>query len=360
MDGSRALTIVEIDRAGEDDLLTRSLQHQGWVGSHIHYLRRLYGPDRIHPFRTPRAILLARRFSPAFLRKVAELPVPLTALVYRLDTGGVSSFRLELAAGALPPMSSSRGLDGLAGSVGQCTPEELAAGVQRSLMPHPCPPVRGYDIAGSTLPCRALGGDTYDFLLRSGNRLWVMVGDVAGKGHTAALIMSHFQAMLRGLARTDRPVVQLVGKLNDMLSQSLPLNEFISFFVLELEPREGVLQYVNAGHNPPILVRASGEVEFLNGSGPVLGVVPGCRYPAHAIRMDRGDAILLYTDGATESQNPGQEEFGEERLVHCLKQVVAMKSAAAVAMLEQGILEFCGPAPRYDDITLLLVRRLPE
>jgi stage II sporulation SpoE-like protein len=360
VDGSRVLTIVEIDRTGEDDLLNRSLQHQGWVGTHIHYLRRLYGQDRIHPFRTPRAILLARRFSPAFLRKVAELPIPVTPLVYRIGAGCGTSLQLEQAEGALPPRTSSRGLEGLSASVGRFTPEELAAGVQRSLMPHACPPVKGYDIAGSTLPCRALGGDSYDFLLRSGNRLWVMVGDVAGKGHTAALIMSHFQAMLRSLARSDRPVVQLVGKLNDLLARALPLNEFISFFVLELEPRDGNLQYVNAGHNPPILVRSSGRVEFLNGSGPVLGVVPGSRYPVHAIRIDRGDTILLYTDGATESQNPGQEEFGEERLIHGLTRIIGMKSAAAVAKLEQSILEFSGTAPRYDDITLLMLRRLPE
>jgi serine phosphatase RsbU (regulator of sigma subunit) len=220
--------------------------------------------------------------------------------------------------------------------------------------------VKGYDIAGITLPCRAVGGDTYDFLMRSGNRLWVLVGDVAGKGHSAALIMSHFQAMLRGLARTERPLFQQVARLNDILSQALPLNEFISFFVLELEPHDGLLRYVNAGHNPPVLVRASGQVEFLNGSGPVLGVVPGSLYPAHEIRLAAGDTILLYTDGATESQNPDQEEYGEERLVHGLRQVVALSSAEGLARLESGILEFCGSAPRYDDITLLLVRRVPE
>ncbi|MCI0567795.1 MAG: SpoIIE family protein phosphatase, partial [Acidobacteria bacterium] len=363
VDGSRALTLLEIDRTGEDDLLARSLDHHSWAVSQIHFLRRLYGPDRIHPFRTPRGILLARDFSSSFLRKIADLPTPLLPLVYRLRTNGRGPLLCVESTAELPPTRLahrvSQGLAGLAASAGLPTPEELAAGVHRNLMPHTCPPVKGYDIAGITLPCRAVGGDTYDFLLRSGNRLWVMVGDVAGKGHSAALIMSHFQAMLRGLARTERPLFQQVARLNDILSQALPLNEFISFFVLELEPHDGLLRYVNAGHNPPVLMRASGEVEFLNGSGPVLGVLPGSAYPAHETRLAKGDTILLYTDGATESQNPGQEEFGEERLVRCLRQVVALSSSEGLSRLEESILKFCGSAPRYDDITLLLVRRIP-
>jgi len=364
VDGSRALTLIEIDRSGEDDLLSRSLEHHSWAVSQIHFLRRLYGPDRVHPFRTPRAIMLARDFSSSFLRKVADLPVPLLPLVYRLQSNGNGRLLHVEAVVDLPPSEptpgATRGLAGLAASAGLPTPEELAAGVHRNLMPHTCPPMKGYDIGGITLPCRAVGGDTYDFLLRSGNRLWVMVGDVAGKGHSAALIMSHFQAMLRGLARTERPLFEQVARLNDILSHALPLNEFISFFVLELEPHDGSLRYVNAGHNPPVLMRASGQVEFLNGSGPVLGVVPGSLYPAHETRMEPGDTILLYTDGATESQNPGQEEFGEERLVASLRKVAALSSSEGLSRLEASILAFCGAAPRYDDITLLLVRRLQD
>jgi len=236
---------------------------------------------------------------------------------------------------------------------------ELAAAIQRNLMPRSCPPVEGYDIGGANLSCRTVGGDTYDFLPRSGNRLWVAVGDVAGKGLPAAMIMSHFQAMLRGLAEADRPLSQLVGRLNENLSRMLAANQFISFFVVELEPAAGLLSYVNAGHNPPIMVRASGEVERLLGSGPVLGVVPGVAYPAHEIRIAPGDTLLLYSDGATESRNPGEEEFGEDRLVRCLKEVTSLKTEAGLAKLEENILGFCGTSvPTYDDITLLLLRRI--
>jgi len=237
---------------------------------------------------------------------------------------------------------------------------ELAAAIQRNLMPRCCPPMEGYDIGGANLPCRTVGGDTYDFLPRSGNRLWVAVGDVAGKGLPAAMLMSHFQAMLRGLAEADRPLSQLVGRLNDNLSLMLAANQFISFFVVELDPTEGILSYVNAGHNPPIMVRASGEVERLLGSGPVLGVVPGFAYPAHEIRIAAGDTLLLYSDGATESRNPGEEEFGEDRLVRCLKEVASLKTAAGLARLKESILGFCKTSvPTYDDITLILLRRIP-
>jgi phosphoserine phosphatase RsbU/P len=236
---------------------------------------------------------------------------------------------------------------------------ELAAAIQRNLMPRSCPPVPGFDIAGTNLPCRTVGGDTYDFLLRSENRLWVAVGDVAGKGLPAAMIMSHFQAMLRGLAEADRPVSQLVGRLNDNLSRALAVNQFISFFVVELEPGEGLLRYVNAGHNPPFMARASGEVERLLGSGPVLGVVPGVSYPAHETRFAPGDALLLYSDGATESKSPSEEEFGDDRLIACLKNAASLGSETGLAQILESILGFCKTtAPTYDDITLLLVRRV--
>jgi stage II sporulation SpoE-like protein len=365
VDGSRALTILEIERDGEEDLLSRSLDHQEWVESEIHFLRRLYGPERIHPFRTPRAILLAQNYSDSFLRKVSDLQVPITPILYRLGEEGSSRPLLIESVSAMPPPlriapRAAHRISRMAATLRRLSPEELAEGVQRSLLPAACPPMRGYDIAGTTLSCHALGGDTYDFLRRAGNRLWIMVGDVAGKGHAAALILSHFHAMIRGLAATDRPLFQLVGKLNDILSRALPINEFISFFVLELEPENGIIRYVNAGHNPPALIRISGRTEFLNGSGPVLGVVPGCVYPAHEIRMEPGDTLLLYTDGATESQNQEMEEFGEERLVQCLRDVSAMRSEAGLARLQRFILDFCGPVPRFDDITLVLLRRVPD
>ena len=104
VDGSGALVVLEIDRAGEDDLLRRALEHQGWVGSQIHFLRKLYGPERVHPFREPRAVLLAPQFSPAFVAKVAELPVPITPLVFRIDSaGGKSSLVLEAPVETVTP-----------------------------------------------------------------------------------------------------------------------------------------------------------------------------------------------------------------------------------------------------------------
>ena len=234
---------------------------------------------------------------------------------------------------------------------------ELAAQIQRKLMPRSCPPVPGFDIAGTNLPCRTVGGDTYDFLPREGKRVWVAVGDVSGKGLPAAMIMSHFQAMLRGLAEAERPLAQIAGRLNDNLSRTLATNQFISFFLAELDPSEGVMRYVNAGHNPPIRITSTGEMDRLKGSGPVLGVVPGVHYPSHETVLGPGDILLLYSDGATESLNTTGEEFGEDRLMACLRQVAALESEAGLAKLEESILGFCGAAPRYDDITLLLVRR---
>ncbi len=234
---------------------------------------------------------------------------------------------------------------------------ELAASIQRHLIPRSCPTLPGYEIAGTSLPCRTVGGDTYDFLPRPGGRLWVAVGDVSGKGLPAAMLMSHVQAMLRGLAEADRPLAQVVGRLNDYLVGALATNQFISFFVGELDARGDGVRYVNAGHNPPLVLTASGRVERLSGGGPVLGVLPRVEYPSAQTRLEPGDTLLLYSDGATESQNPGQEEFGEERLLDQLRQVAADDPETALGRLEEAILGFCGAAPRHDDITLLVVRR---
>jgi serine phosphatase RsbU (regulator of sigma subunit) len=235
---------------------------------------------------------------------------------------------------------------------------ELAAQIQRNLMPRMCPPTAGFDIAGANLPCRTVGGDTFDFLPREGNRLWIAVGDVSGKGLPAAMIMSHFQAMLRGLAEADRPLSQITARLNDNLSRTLSANQFISFFLAELSPADGKLLYVNAGHNPPMKVNAAGEVERLPGSGPVLGVVPGASFSARETVMAPGDTLLLYSDGATESLNTAGEEFGEDRLIECLRKLTQVESEAGLTRLEESILGFCGDAPRHDDITLLLLRRI--
>jgi sigma-B regulation protein RsbU (phosphoserine phosphatase) len=334
------------------------------VGSQLQFLRRLYGEERIHPLRTPRAILLAEEFSAAFLRKVPDLRVPITPLVYRLQPdGGNAVLKLMPPPDTLPlPLTpkTERKQPDLAALSERLSPEFLAAGIQRSLTPRACPQVSGYDIAGTTISCKPVGGDIYDFIPRAGNRLWMVVGDVSGMGHPAALILSHFQAMLRALAGADRPLPRLVGWLNDNLSRSLAANQFISFVVVELEPAEGSLRYVNAGHNPPMLLHASGAVERLRGNGPVLGVVPAFPYAAQESWIAPGDTLLLYTDGATESESPAQEEFGEERLLGALRREAAGDSKSALENLQRGILAFCGPTPRHDDITLLLLRRLGD
>jgi serine phosphatase RsbU (regulator of sigma subunit) len=237
---------------------------------------------------------------------------------------------------------------------------DLAATIQRSLIPHSCPPFPGYEIAGASLPCRTVGGDTYDYLPRPGNRLWVTIGDVSGKGLPAAMIMSHFQAMLRGLAEAGLSLSQIVSRLNDYLARTLASHQFISLFVAELEPEGGLMRYVNAGHNRPVLLTASGRVEQLSGGGPVLGILPGKDYPSTEMPLSLGDTLLLYSDGATESVNPQEEEFGEERLIAQLRQVAAGDPEAALTRLKEAILGFCGTAPRHDDITLLVMRRSPK
>jgi serine phosphatase RsbU (regulator of sigma subunit) len=236
---------------------------------------------------------------------------------------------------------------------------EQAAEIQRNLLPRQPPPVQGLELAAFSYPCRSVGGDYFDYLKMSGGRLGLIVGDVAGKGLAAALLMSSLQARVQVLIEEPGDVAMLMGRLNASVARTCPGNRFVTFFLCSIDPATGELSYTNAGHNPPYLVRAAnGEVELLTVGGPVLGILPAARYQSATLQMLPGDVLVMFSDGITEAQSAAGEEYGEDRLLAALTPVCGQPAAAISKTIGESVEHFMGTAPAADDITLVVARKL--
>ena len=234
-----------------------------------------------------------------------------------------------------------------------------ASEIQRTLLPTEAPKYKGYDLAGYNLPCRTVGGDYYDFVPYADGRLALVVGDVSGKGLPAALLMSSLQARVQMLRETSPDPSSAVTVLNRNVAERCPLGKFITFFYALLNPGAGTLQYSNAGHNYPILLRANGDVEMLRGNGMVMGLMPNVEYDLREAEFHPGDLLALYSDGVTEARsgNAG-EDLGEERLTEFLSRHREHSSAEIIRLLTDYVRNWSGVDGFADDFTVVLVKRL--
>jgi serine phosphatase RsbU (regulator of sigma subunit)/pSer/pThr/pTyr-binding forkhead associated (FHA) protein len=235
---------------------------------------------------------------------------------------------------------------------------QQAALIQNSLLPGKAPVVAGLDIAGKTTACRTVGGDYYDFLKFPDGRVGLLVGDVAGKGMPASLMMSSLHARVHVLFEDGDDLAQKLTRLNKSTCQNCPDNRFITFFITVADPATGELVYANAGHNPPLLVRAAGGFETLGGGGMILGILPKAAYSESRAAMQPGDVLILFTDGVTEAADPSGEEFGEDRLAALVASMLDCPAAEIVEAIHTAVAEYTQGAPAADDITVVAVRRL--
>jgi len=233
-----------------------------------------------------------------------------------------------------------------------------AAEIQRKLLPVGTPDFPGYDLAGYNDPCREVGGDYFDFIDRGPQRMGFAIGDVSGKGTGAALMMATVRASFRAHLEAPCTLQGLIASLNETIVQSANSNNFVSFFYAEVDRGSGRMDSVNAGHNPPLLVRASGDVERLKADGLILGVFAGVRHKQSESVLNPGDMLVAYSDGVTETQNVGGEEYGEERLTALLKEHRGSSAAAIRKLVADDTKAFAGLAPQYDDVTLVVVKRV--
>ncbi len=229
-----------------------------------------------------------------------------------------------------------------------------ARSIQQGLLPKIIPQQRGYEIAGAWQPAQSVGGDYYDVLAFDEATLGLCIGDVAGKGLPAALLMSNLQAAVRGLASPSLPPDGLCSRLNSLVCHNTGNDRFITFFYAQLDGPERILRYTNAGHNAPIVLHRDGSHERLQAGGGVLGVFPNQMFAAGAAQLAPGDRVILFTDGVTEAFDSDGEEFGETRLLRLLQE----NCAAAPRFIQEKILAAAGEFSRghwHDDATLLVL-----
>lgn len=229
--------------------------------------------------------------------------------------------------------------------------------IQNNLLPKSVPQVADYEIAGMTQPVRFVGGDYYDVVRISETQTVLCIADVAGKGLPAALLMSSLQAALKPLMWQALAPRELCRRLNRILCDITPLGKFISFFYAVLDSRDNRLTYCNAGHNPPVLVRAEGTASELNAAGAVLGQFPDWVYEQSDVRMNSGDKLLLFTDGMAEASNQFDEAFGEERLIGIALQNRAASAEDLKTLLMRSASEHCA-GHFQDDATMIVLRAM--
>jgi serine phosphatase RsbU (regulator of sigma subunit) len=245
-------------------------------------------------------------------------------------------------------------------AAGRARAEELrlAAQIQRSLLPAGVTVPDGWDLAFASTPCREVGGDHVDvFWRQDGEEMVVALGDVAGKGAPAAFVMCSLHAGLRAQlgARADLP--EAMAGLDRYLAESTPGNRFATLFLGRLDPAGGLLTYVNAGHPPGLVFSRDGEIRSLEPSGRVLGLLPGTPYVARRVRLRAGDALLLYSDGVTETPDRGDRELGLAALGNLLRATRGQDAAAIGNRLEAAVREHGDGRPPQDDRSWLVLRR---
>lgn len=266
----------------------------------------------------------------------------------------------------------------------------LAAEVQQGLLPAAPPESARLDLAGFCQPARGIGGDYYDFILLDNKQVGIAVADVSGKGISAALVMSNVQAALRSQtmghgAQSALTLAEMVSNINRLLCRSTGTATYVTFFYAQFNEQTSQLSYVNAGHNPPLLIRAGlGEatarpqrIQALAGNGvsvtesavsnaggylkldtggPVIGFFEQCHYEQGIIQLETGDLLLAYTDGVTEAMNLSSEEYGEERLQRLVSEVSHLSADKVRDHIVDSLKVWCAGAPQHDDLTLIVLK----
>ncbi len=194
-----------------------------------------------------------------------------------------------------------------------------AAEIQQKLLPREIIQKGTFAIGGVNIPSLEVGGDYFDYFEGENGEVWVALGDVSGKGMSAALLMSNLHASLRAQVEAGLPIREVMPRLNKAVRRSTQGDRFITLFLFTLDPADGSVEYINAGHNPPMLLRASGELELLEEGGLFTGIFPDAEYECGATSLKAGDVLLIYSDGVTEGRDEHDEEFGEERLEKFLR-----------------------------------------
>ncbi len=237
------------------------------------------------------------------------------------------------------------------------TEVQLARQIQQTFIPETLPKRPGWDLAARWWTARQVGGDFYDVLELSHGRLGLFIADVADKGIPAALFMALTRTLVRAAVSGGESPAQALRRVNDLLIPDTRQGMFVTAVYAVLDPQDGQLVYANAGHNPPLCLRRSGELERLTRTGMALGVLEGTEIEERTLQLESGDCLLFYTDGLSEAFSAQGEQFGEGRILAALQSAQVEPAECILERIEEHLMAFVGEEEQADDLTMLLVRR---
>lgn len=234
---------------------------------------------------------------------------------------------------------------------------ELATKVQQALLPKQTPEIPGMAIAAFSRPAAIVGGDYFDFFQLRDEAHGLVIGDVAGHGMSASLLMASLQAALHTLAPDHDAPNEVTRRLNLLFYHNVRMTNFVTLFLARFDPVTRHLTYSNAGHNPPLLfcpgAKGSNPVRWLRPTGAAIGLVETVEFGTSTVTLAAGDVLLLYTDGITEAMNAQSEEFGQERLANVVRDGHGLSAQALVVELRNRLTAFTGGSPPQDDMTVV-------
>jgi phosphoserine phosphatase RsbU/P len=232
---------------------------------------------------------------------------------------------------------------------------ELCRQIQAEMLPHAPLRLGPTEVSGISIPAREVGGDFFNYFELPGGDLAVLVGDVSGKGISAALLMANIQATLRARLPLERDLAALTATIDREIEHSTPAGVYATLFIGILDPVQKTLRYVNAGHHPQFVIRESGITSLSSGGMPV-GLFAGQGYVEQTVQLADGDLLFFYTDGTVEVENERTEMFGADRLDALLREHRREGVGALLERLEEQVRRFRGTAEPFDDVTMMALR----
>jgi len=234
---------------------------------------------------------------------------------------------------------------------------ETARGIQQSFLPESPPRIEGFELAALNLPARQVGGDFFDFIPISEDRMGIVIADVSGKGVPAALFMALSRALVRANVYETITTSEAIEKANHLIAEEAKFGMFVTLFYAVLDSTRSVLQYVNAGHNPPIMLkRGSSEAILLKANGIALGAMEDVKLEQKEVELAMSDVVVLYTDGITEAINDKGEQFGTDRLESMISNNADLPTQQLINLIKDGVNEFARGQQQYDDFTLVVLK----
>jgi len=235
---------------------------------------------------------------------------------------------------------------------------EVARQVQLALLPAADPSLDGFDISGYNFPTEEVSGDYYDWVRLFEDQIGIVIADVSGKGVPAAILMAFLRASLRAASHIGYATHISMAKVNYLLWESIERNQFVTAFYGILDASNRTLAFSNAGHNPPLLIKANGETGFITSGEQPLGMFRDTRFHQYHVVFEPGDVFVLYTDGATEAESPEGEEFGRDRLVDAVKESLHKPARQMIASIQMAVLDWTASAGANDDVTFFVIKAL--